>query len=247
MRARVPGGLPFAARRQRGHRGQGLVEFALVLPILMVLLLVTIDVGRLFFGWVALQNTSRIGANFAATNPDAWIKPGDARQALYASEISNDARTINCVLPAPLPTPVFPDTGGSQYSVGSRTSVTITCNFSLLTPFLSYVLPNPIPLSATTVYPIRAGIVGLPTSTPTPAPTPTPTPSPSPTSPNQCVVPMFIGNITSGNAAAAWSNAGFKPNKLTIAIGSYVIGHENPAGSDGTTQNCNSFALSVSQ
>ena len=49
-----------------------MVESALVLPILALLLVMAIDFGRVFFGWVALQNAARIGADFAAQTPDAW-------------------------------------------------------------------------------------------------------------------------------------------------------------------------------
>ncbi|CAN5198787.1 hypothetical protein BH23CHL9_BH23CHL9_04030 [soil metagenome] len=55
----------------RTTRGQGLVELALILPLLLLLLLGAIDFGRVFFGWVAVTNASRVGANYAATHPDA--------------------------------------------------------------------------------------------------------------------------------------------------------------------------------
>ena len=45
-------------------RGQGMVEFALVLPLLVVLLVMAIDFGRVFFQWVGVTNASRIGANY---------------------------------------------------------------------------------------------------------------------------------------------------------------------------------------
>ncbi len=60
-------------RRRRHRRGQSLVEFALVLPVLMLLLLIGIDFGRVFLGWVTLNNVVRDGANFAALHPTAWV------------------------------------------------------------------------------------------------------------------------------------------------------------------------------
>jgi len=54
----------------RSRRGQSLVEFALVLPLLLVLLLMAVDFGRVYFGWVTLTNASRVGANYAAAPPD---------------------------------------------------------------------------------------------------------------------------------------------------------------------------------
>ena len=56
------------ARSRRRERGQSLVEFALILPILMALLLLTIDVGRLFYAYVGVTNASREGAAYAVAN-----------------------------------------------------------------------------------------------------------------------------------------------------------------------------------
>lgn len=59
------------ARSRRRERGQSLVEFALILPILMALLLLTIDVGRLFYAYVGVENASREGAAYAITSATA--------------------------------------------------------------------------------------------------------------------------------------------------------------------------------
>jgi len=47
-------------------RGQSLVEFALVLPIFLLIMLFAIDFGRVFSAWISLNNLARIGANLAA-------------------------------------------------------------------------------------------------------------------------------------------------------------------------------------
>lgn len=122
---------PSASRRRIS--GQSLVEFALVLPVLMLILLITIDFGRVFLGWVELNNAARIGANFAANHPNAWGTPGNSTDAAtYKTLIGNDAAAINCTLPNPVPIPTFPD--GSV--LGGRSQVDLTCQFSLITPFL---------------------------------------------------------------------------------------------------------------
>lgn len=50
------------------NRGQGLVEFALVLPILLAVVFGIIDFGRLFYCWSTLSNASRHGARLAAVS-----------------------------------------------------------------------------------------------------------------------------------------------------------------------------------
>src|SRR5438034_112287 len=69
-----------ARRRQanrRRFRGQSLVEFALVLPVMLIVIMFGVDFGRAFLGWVNLQNASRLGANYASLHPDAnWGSAG---------------------------------------------------------------------------------------------------------------------------------------------------------------------------
>jgi Flp pilus assembly protein TadG len=49
--------------------GQGIVEFALALPILMMIMLGTIDLGRMFFDYIDLRGAVVDGAQFGARNP----------------------------------------------------------------------------------------------------------------------------------------------------------------------------------
>ena len=65
-------------RRNQRTRGQSVVEFALVVPVLLLLTLTAIDFGRVFLGWVNLQQMTRIAANHAAEHASAWGTPGDA-------------------------------------------------------------------------------------------------------------------------------------------------------------------------
>ncbi len=225
------------------RRGQAMVEFALILPVLMLVLLMVVDAGRLFFGWVNLQNTARIAANYAANYPTASWGAGSA----YAAQIAADATTINCTLPPSLPAPTFP--AGST-NLGDPAQVSLTCGFQLFTPFLGDLLGNPVELGASAVFPIKAGIIGgVPISgtVPTPTPTTTPTPAPSPTAtPKTCTVPAFLGT-NSDNAQATWNSAGFVPSNLTVSFGTpgYTIASETPSNQDGSQHSCKNFNLTV--
>ena len=57
-----------AGRRKRS-RGQALVEFALILPVFMLVMLIAIDFGRLFFTYIQVNNAAREGAAYGAGNP----------------------------------------------------------------------------------------------------------------------------------------------------------------------------------
>lgn len=55
----------FARRRSRG---QALVEFALVIPIFLVLLMAVFDLGRAVFAYNSVTNAAREGARLAIVN-----------------------------------------------------------------------------------------------------------------------------------------------------------------------------------
>lgn len=49
--------------------GQSLVEIALVLPVVLLLMLGTIDLGRCFFDYIEIRNAAFEGARYGARNP----------------------------------------------------------------------------------------------------------------------------------------------------------------------------------
>ena len=55
--------------RARGEQGVALVEFAILLPVLVLLVFVTIDVGRVFRVDEQLKNAAWEAANFAQYHP----------------------------------------------------------------------------------------------------------------------------------------------------------------------------------
>ena len=168
--------------RRRSHAlGQSIVELTLALPLLLLILVAAIDFGRLYFGWVNLNNAARIAANYAASNTSGpFTDPSE-----YYTTVTNDTTGINCTN-LTLPPPTFsPDT-----NVGSTASVSMTCSFRLIAPFL-----GPIPLGATAVFPIRSGYIpGVPAD-----------PNPPCDAPKINVV-SYLG-MTVSQAKSAWSTA----------------------------------------
>ena len=51
------------------ENGQGLVEFAMVLVIMMILLAGVVDLGRAFFTFLSLRDAAQEGAAYASINP----------------------------------------------------------------------------------------------------------------------------------------------------------------------------------
>ena len=159
-----------SAKREKS-RGQSLVELAIILPVLLLLVMSALDMGRAFFGWVVLNNAARVGANYAALHPDAWGTPGNAaKQATYANLVigaRNDAEiSFTGCSSAAVPTPQFP----SGTDTGDYAEVVLDCGFTPLTPIIGDVFAgsgNPLNVSARSVFPIRTGAVaGAPQSPP---------------------------------------------------------------------------------
>jgi len=51
-------------------KGQGLVEFALLLPILVLIIFGVLELGRAFFAFIAITNAAREGARVFTFRPD---------------------------------------------------------------------------------------------------------------------------------------------------------------------------------
>jgi hypothetical protein len=147
--------------------------------MLLLMVVFGLDFGRVFLGWVALNSAAREAANYAALNPAAWTSPFDTDiQAEYERLIETEATGINCTLESPISGPSFPDGTG----IGAPTLVELECQFDLITPFIAMIIGDSIPVSASSAFPVRAGLiedVALETASPSPSPTASDTPSPT--------------------------------------------------------------------
>ena len=54
-------------RRNARRPGQGLVEFALILPILLFVLFGIIEFARILQAWLSVENAARFGVRYAVT------------------------------------------------------------------------------------------------------------------------------------------------------------------------------------
>jgi Flp pilus assembly protein TadG len=125
--------------RSKAERGQSLVEVALTFPILLLILSGMIDLGRLYFTYVALEDVVGEAALYLSINPDcryetdgaACANPNNAYfRAKAAAGWEVDWTKVTLVLDSPpihgvgdpvkaslkysflLMTPLFPKTGG---------------------------------------------------------------------------------------------------------------------------------------
>jgi hypothetical protein len=184
------------AARARDERGQSLAEFALMLPVIVVAMLLAVDLGRVYFAAINLTNIARIGANYAAQNAEAWSGTGNNTiKARYQELMRKDAAGLDCDLPSTLPAPTFEEAAPRTYDLGAQLHVTLSCRFQMVSPFLFGLVGDSnggVTVTSTAAFKIRSGsvsgvIVGgnapVPTATATATvpPTPTATPTNAPT------------------------------------------------------------------
>ena len=125
--------------RNRGDRGQALVELALIVPILIIIMLGVVDYGRVYFAYISVTNGARIGADYAASGPSeaadtAAIKAaalGDTTNLLNQSATNPDVTVVTAN-----------DSQGALYA-----DVTMTYTFTTLFPWPG--LPTSIDIERT--------------------------------------------------------------------------------------------------
>lgn len=224
-RLRAPDRIALVSRRQprRRTRGQALVELALILPVMLVLFGSALDLGRLYYSYITINNAAKEGALEAArdtenlaefdstqpcdadTNRVICLVINEAKGSLI--EITSDDVSLLC---DPDPCPTDP-------SIGQTVQISVTADFMLITPLLSVFFGGQhVPITAASVAQIGVdpqpgyewatptptpSTTPTPTPTPTPSTTPTPTPTPTPTgeptpTPTPCPAPSVSGTIT---------------------------------------------------
>jgi len=108
-------------RRER-TRGQSLVEFALCLPLLMLILAGIFDLGRAFNAYIVITNAAREGAYYGSLNP--FDTDGIVARVINEGQGSGITLTTGDV--------AVSTTGAT----GSPVCVTVTYDFELITPIL---------------------------------------------------------------------------------------------------------------
>jgi len=117
------------------QRGQDLIEFAVVLPILLLVAFGVLDLGRLFHAGITITNAARVGTRIAAMRPDkAGCDPGSSCVSIFVIDATRDEAANNSIdLSTALIVTECVDVNsidGCNY--GDTFRVTITYDFQLL-------------------------------------------------------------------------------------------------------------------
>ena len=113
-----------STRRARGvELGAAFVELAVSLPVLVVVVIGTADLGRIFYYTISLTNAARAGAQYAAYNSVRATKNAEITAAAQAAAPNIGSFTVSLATPANVCRCAQDD--GSAF--GSPVTCNITC------------------------------------------------------------------------------------------------------------------------
>jgi Flp pilus assembly protein TadG len=144
------------------ERGTALIEFALVLPVLAVLTFGSVDLARGYGAYERAHNAAREAAFFAATHPGqlhnyANTACADPNNADWHGN-NEDSQTFTFVYSSDVTSCVTtPSSLPSTSSAGKPLKVTAKISMTPITPFISQILGNSIPISASVCVNLGAG------------------------------------------------------------------------------------------
>lgn len=84
--------------RKNRQRGQALVEYALLLPIFLLLAMGILDLGRTVYFYSAINNAAREGARYGVINPTD-VAGINARARLQTAMLDQNALVVSTLYP----------------------------------------------------------------------------------------------------------------------------------------------------
>jgi TadE-like protein len=150
-------------RKRRAYRGQSLVEFALLLPLLLIILFGVVDFGRAVFAYstvaegarqagrlaVVDQTISAVKAKAIASTAGTTLDPDPNGVRVCFKDPSASTAQLPCSGPAPAC-----NGGALPLQIGCLAIVETKSTFSAITPLISNLI-GPITLSSRSVNPIE--------------------------------------------------------------------------------------------
>ncbi|OGO45900.1 MAG: hypothetical protein A2W34_00230 [Chloroflexi bacterium RBG_16_64_32] len=124
--------------RQKGERGQALAEFALLIPLFLLLLFSIVDFGMGFYSWITVTNSAREGARLGAVHAplDVAGSPCFGKASLNqciedrvrdASDLTNEATKMTVTIT------------NAQGDPGESVVVKVDYGYDLITPLAGLV------------------------------------------------------------------------------------------------------------
>ncbi len=110
--------------RKRGEKGQALAEFALLIPIFLILLFAIVDFGMGFHSWITVTNSAREGARLGVVQ----ATEADIKDRVYQTANLPDEATKMTVIVT-----------NAQGLPGESVVVKVDYDYDLITPLAGLV------------------------------------------------------------------------------------------------------------
>lgn len=129
-------------RKRNLVNGQSLIEFAVAVPVFLLLLMGVLDLGRIFFVYLAMYNAAQEGALYACTTPrciykDDEIGCQDPNNAVYRARQESETGPVQWdeveLTFTPIPDPI---------EQGGYIQAGLIHNFEMVTPLMQIIIPN---------------------------------------------------------------------------------------------------------
>lgn len=115
-------------KRGKSEKGQSLLEFALILPVLLIVLAGLLDLGRLYFAYVAVTDAAGEGAAYGAIHPDDIDEIIARAQEATGGMIEIDEGMVTIE--------------NNPSGLSQAISVEVSYEFTLATPLIGAMLPD---------------------------------------------------------------------------------------------------------
>ncbi len=111
-------------RRKNGEKGQALAEFALLIPIFLILLFAIVDFGMGFYSWITVTNSAREGARLGAV---AATQQDIIDRVYQTSDLPNESSNMTVTVT------------NAQGQPGDSVVVQVDYDYDLITPLAGLV------------------------------------------------------------------------------------------------------------
>ena len=119
----------------KNHRGQSMVEFAIVLPVFLLLVFGMMEFGRVMNQYLVVAEAAREGARSAALGGNDGTVTTTVKAA--ATTIDEGQLTVS----------IFP----AVRVRGNSVTVTVTNKMQIITPVISAIIANPYTVQGKTI------------------------------------------------------------------------------------------------
>src|SRR4026207_400283 len=127
-------------RRRPRSRGQSLVEFALILPLLLIFLATILDLGRIYYANISLLNAAREGAFQASKTPGSYVdgQPCNTATNLVVCRVQLESKG-SMVEVDESDIDMSCSKSGCPLEANSTVTVHVRGQFQLITPILGFI------------------------------------------------------------------------------------------------------------